>query len=142
MDSWSELTDYVRFDPTPPELLALCVNPLEPIEEEKRENAKMRFSGKRLHIVGGQPSEHVIARIKEMTGIDGRRISWLPSEKSKPPRDLDKRWKNLQNGRDITVCVTGRIGHASALVAQTTARKAGVTYIEVETANEIANALL
>jgi hypothetical protein len=96
-----------------------------------RESTRDRFAGARLHIAGDQPSDYVIAKIKEATGLDARKISWLAAEKSKAPRHLDNRWRSLKAGRDIAICITGRIGHASAAAAQAAANKAGVRYIEV-----------
>jgi hypothetical protein len=127
----------VTFLPPPPNQLELCIRPGAALEAESADAAHMFYSGKRVHIVGGQPTDRVIRAVTELAGLAPSDVTWLPSEKGKPPRDLKKKWANLRADRDITVCVTGRIGHAQSEAAAKAADGCGVVHIRVESANEL-----
>ncbi|HEY9311362.1 hypothetical protein [Williamsia sp.] len=136
--SWSRMESAVAIDPAPPESLELCFEPHRQLSVERTGAIAGIFSGQRLHIVGGKASEHVVEAICRATGLSLADIEWIPSEKGKKPRDLDKRWGNLRPGKDIALCVTGRIGHSEARAAKIAAVGCGVVYFEVESVNEIA----
>ncbi|MEV4207555.1 hypothetical protein [Nocardia salmonicida] len=137
-DNWAKSADFVVFNPSPPQPLALCMWPGLELVEEKNELVRLRLEGYRLHIVGAKKMGRTIEHITEKTGIPARSVSWIESEKSQKPRNLDSRWSGLAVGRDITVCVTGRIGHESSIKAQEIAKKAGVPYLPIENVNDIA----
>ncbi|MBF6445553.1 hypothetical protein IU434_26470 [Nocardia farcinica] len=139
--SWEFETELVEFSPQPPNALALCFAPGIKLTEERANELRAKFVGKRIHIVGGQPSERVLKSIMDTTGLPARSVDWIPSERSQKPRDLDKKWDCLEPGRDITICVTGRIGHAQSNAARAAAKKAGVPYLPIEQANDIPGGL-
>jgi hypothetical protein len=138
---WSAPSEHITFTPPPPPRLAICTQPGETLSAEAEADLHEYFAGKRLHIVGGQQSESVIVEIRRATAITLRNITWFASERTKKPRDLDKRLAKLQAERDIIVCVTNRIGHSESEAAAVAAEKAGVRYISVESRNDIAAAL-
>ncbi|MEU2005954.1 DUF2325 domain-containing protein [Rhodococcus sp. NPDC019627] len=140
--SWSEDCVKVWFTPPPPSELEICVDARSPLAIETRATVEAALRGRRVHIVGGKPNQRIYKSIFEMTGIRESDIHWIAAEKSKPPRDLDKKWGSLRPDRDIAICITGRIGHAQSERAATTAAKAGVIYLPLESANEIESALV
>ncbi|MEV0541927.1 hypothetical protein [Nocardia salmonicida] len=140
-EHWSGKAESVRFVPPPPNSLFLCFEPGISLPDDKLTLVHAKLLGHRVHIVGGQPSDQVLKQISTTTGIQRKMIEWIPSERTKKPRDLDKKWLLLKPGRDIAVCVTGRIGHAQSEVARDTAKKAGVPYLPIEKAVDIASQL-
>jgi hypothetical protein len=136
--NWATPSPEVNFTPPPPGSLALCLEPNLDLSIEIQAEIHAFYRNWRLHIVGGKPDERVLGELIESTGIDGAAIQWIPSEKNKPPRKLAHQWSGLKTGRDMTVCITGRIGHAQSSVAEKAAAKCGVPHIQVERATEIA----
>ncbi|WP_406048224.1 hypothetical protein [Kribbella sp. NBC_00889] len=136
-ENWATASLDVTFDPPPPNSLALCFEPNMELSIEVETEIHEFFIGRKLHIVGGKPDERVLAEIIEATGLESSSIQWIPSEKNKPPRKLADQWSGLKAGRDITVCITGRIGHAQSAVAERAAAKCGVPHIQAERASEI-----
>lgn len=137
-DSWAASAEFVAFDPSPPQPLALCLQPGIELAEEQNELVRSRLQDYRLHIVGAKKMNRLVEQISEKTGIPVQSISWIESEKSQKPRNLDSRWSGLMTGRDITVCITGRIGHPSSIKAQKIAKNAGVPYLPIDNVNDIA----
>ena len=109
---------------------------------ERAEAVQAYFDGKRIHVVGGQPDRFVSDAIADCTGISADELIWLPCERAKPPRNLDQRWSGLSPERDVTICITGRVGHSTSHKAKTAASKKAVVHLQVETANEIVEALV
>ncbi|WP_280361138.1 hypothetical protein [Nocardia wallacei] len=136
--SWERLSQSVTFLPPSPASLSLCFEANVSLLAERADFVKEFYDGRHIHIVGGKRLDPVIGQILKVTGLGRKSISWIEAERTKKPRDLDKRWAHLNSGRDVAVCVTGRIGHASSLAAATAARKALVPYIPIESANDIA----
>jgi hypothetical protein len=139
---WSYAADEVFVSPPPPSRLALCFEPGATLAVELADRIREKFSEKKLIIIGGQPSDRVLDEIRHATGISRRSITWIASERSKKPRDLDRRLAKLDPCRDIVICVTGQIGHAESEAAATAAAKAGVAYFPIENRNDIANRLI
>lgn len=139
---WAHPSEVVSIDPPPPPQLALCFTPGAALHEELLAQTQDQFAEKRLIIIGGQPADRVVDAITKLTGMSRRNISWIASERTKKPRDLDKRLARLDPRRDIVVCVTGRIGHSESEAAAVAARAAGVEYFAIENRNDIANRLV
>jgi hypothetical protein len=140
---WVTLASEVKFTPPPTASSALSLfSAWDRVAFGAICQSSIVLSCKRLHIVGGRDSPQVLVRIIAVTGLDYEDIDWLEAEKSKPPSDLKRRWAHLDAQRDITVCITGRIGHAQSLAAATAAGKRGAIHIEVESANGLADALV
>lgn len=141
-EDWSDATaSVVSVSPTPPPQLELCFDAGATLAAEQDESVRNYFDGFRLHLVGGRPDSNVLATIAETTGLSEGDISWIPCEKAKPPRNLDERWGGLRPTQDITICITGRVGHATSGKAKVAATKAGVTHLQVESANDVCGAL-
>src|SRR5450759_14602 len=135
---WVTQASEVKYTPPQPPQLYLCFQAEDELPLEQSAKVQSYFQGRRLHIVGGRDSPQVLGRIIEVTGLNYEDIDWLEAEKSKPLSDLKRRWSHLDAARDITVCITGRIGHAQSQAADKAARKCGVIHIEVESANGLA----
>lgn len=141
-ENWDDPnSSVVKVDPPPPADIELCFTPGAELDVESVASMREFYLGRQLFLVGGQVENRVVAQIIERTGIEESAIRWLPCEKAKPPRDLDKRWKHLDPNRDVTVCVTGRVGHATSLAAASAARKSGTVHLQVEHVSEIVGAL-
>ncbi|GGU34224.1 hypothetical protein GCM10007979_36660 [Nocardioides albus] len=132
-DHWNS-TDAteIEVEPPPPASLHLCSTPGAELPSEECERIHKFYKDKRLHIVGGREERRIIDSLVTTLGLKAADITWHPCEKAKPPRNLDNRWRYLEPGRDITVCITGRAGHATSEKAKAAAERAGVTYLFVE----------
>lgn len=142
VDSWDDEVTQVDCVPSPPAELHLCREPGLQLPAEFDAAVAAFFSTRRVHIVGGRPEERVVRRIEEGPLALAGRLSWIPSEKNKPPRGLDRSWSGLSPDIDVTVCITGRIGHAASGKAATVAMSRGVAHLKVESANGIESALI
>lgn len=136
-DMWSEVGTEARCVPPPPEVVELLFQPRGKLRSDRLERARLRLSGKRVKIVGGQPSSRVINEIVERLGLSESDVNWTPSECHKKP-SFDS-WRGLHRDRDVTVCITGRIGHASSQKAAIIAQRAQVQLIRVESASDVAS---
>ena len=132
----------IGIDPPPPPLLEACYRAGAPLQAEQIAKIRSFFSDKRLHIVGGQIDKKVISTLCSRLAIENGEVVWLACEKAKPPRDLDKRWKMLDGERDITICITGRVGHATSKSAARASELAGAPHILVEFPAGIEQALV
>ncbi|GAB2566750.1 hypothetical protein [Kribbella endophytica] len=139
--NWDFVSGEVSFAPPPPHSLLLCFKPGDELLAETKGKIESAFVGMRVHIVGGKVDDRVLAQIADATGVSVDKIQWIESEKGKPPRKLRKQWSGLKPGKDITVCVTGRIGHSQSAVADEASAACGVPHLQVERASEIANSL-
>lgn len=138
--SWDETASTIMVKPPPPAQLVVCFEPSRKLEIEQESELQEFFSSRRLFVVGGRPDPCSVKKLQQL-GLSAERVIWTPSEKSKPPRNLDDKWSGLNADRDITVCITGRIGHSESGKAEDLAQRRGVTYIPAETANEAIRAL-
>lgn len=136
-DHWADQTPTISVDPGPPDELSLCMSPGAELECERKAALREYFKNKRLHIVGGQPDQFLMRSISEELGIAVEQIAWISCERARPPRHLDRTWGGLDAGRDITVCITGRVGHATSNTAQVTARRRGAIHLQIESAGDI-----
>lgn len=140
-DHWDTSARHVYCDPPSPARLALCTEPGADLAEEQSETVKNFFYQLRLHVVGARPDAAVIADVVETLGVNEDDVHWLPCERARPPRNLGDRWSGLRPGRDITVCITGRVGHATSEKAQSAAAKSGVPHLRVELPSQIVSTL-
>lgn len=131
----------ISITPPPPSELEACLVPGIELVVERSSKIKTAFADKRLHVVGGQVDQTIISDLYDKCGILAGDISWLPCEKAKPPRDLGKRWKHLDARRDVAVCITGRVGHATSNAASVAAKRAGVPYLEIEYPSQLVRRL-
>lgn len=137
--SWLDVS-HVECRPTPPATLPLCREPGGKLDSERADELRAYFEERRVHIIGGREDARLVVAIKEELGCS--EVTWLPSEKNKPPRNISRAWGGLVSGRDITVCITGRIGHAASGKAEVEARRRGVAHLKVETVNEVYDGLV
>lgn len=138
--TWGNGEQRVMCEPPPPGLLELCYAPHGETRAEAHRGAREFYARRRVHVVGGQVESAILKRLQEQFELADR-VHWIPSEKNKPPSGLDKRWGGLAGDRDVTVCITGRIGHAASEKAARVSRSRGVTHIEVQSATGIVAAL-
>lgn len=134
--SWAASTVYLQISPQPPRRLEICTEPNAPVALEVQGDLRDLLSSKRLFIVGGKTDLTVVNGLREL-GFSRDAINWLESEKAKPPRNLDERWGALDSLRDVTVCITGRVGHSTSGKARVIASKREVPHLLVETARDV-----
>lgn len=139
--NWSFATDHVTLDPPQPPKLPLCMVAGSELAAERQEAVFKFFKGVTLHIVGARPESPILERLALEIGIAETDIRWLACERARPPRDLDARWSGLAPKSDVTVCITGRVGHATSAKAQRAAKKADVVHLQVETPTKLVDAL-
>lgn len=132
----------ITVSPGPPEFIELCYKPDEELRSEGEESLRKYYEGKRIHIVGGQVDENIKSKILARLSMSQEDLLWLPCEKAKPPRNLDRRWASLDPYRDITMCITGRVGHATSIVAAKSAAKVGAVHVLTELPSGIEQALV
>lgn len=140
-DHWESAPAIIRFSPPPPEELELCTEPGQELRAQVAEACREFYLGKRVHIVGGQRVERDVLATQTATGLPADSITWIPSEKGKPARDISNRWSGLDPDRDVTVCVTGRIGHAQSAAAAAAATRRGCVHLLVETSRDLPDVL-
>ena len=134
--SWAFITEYLQVSPQPPGRLEICTEPNAPLALETEGDLRDLVSSKRLFIVGGKVDSVVVDGLREL-GFAPDAINWLESERAKPPRNLDERWGTLAPPRDVTVCITGRVGHATSGSARRIADRRQVPHLHAETARHV-----
>lgn len=139
---WTPPGPKVCLEPGPPKSLALCDAPFSPLLVEKDLRVHAYFAEKRIHVVGGRPSDQVPAVLALLLGMEVDSIIWRPGEKGKPPRDIKKRWSKLDPLRDVTACLTGCIGHSASETARRAADSRGLVHLRAETVDELGRALV
>jgi len=143
LDCWGELeNDTIRVTPSPPRELEVFFEPNKELRTERSLRIKKYYSDKRIHIVGGAEDTGIKNQIINQLGVLEKNISWDGSELKQRPRDIEKRWHELRPERDIVVCLTGRIGHATSIVAEVAAKKQNVVYLEARKSSNIIDALI
>ncbi len=141
-DHWDDPSaTQVEIEPPSPPRLSLCVTAGERLAEECEAALRAFYCGKRIHIVGARPDANIEATILGRLKLDPSDLNWITCEKARPPWDLAARWRALLPDRDITVCITGRVGHATSKMAATAARTQGVIHLRVETPQQVVAAL-
>jgi hypothetical protein len=138
--NWEKLEFTVKVLPPPPMELLMCFDPSAELDVERDDSVKEFCGSKRVFIVGGRPDRTSMRRL-EALGIAERNVEWIKSEKTQRPQDLDKKWSGLNPERDITLCITGRIGHPQAEKAKTLADRRGVLHLMGHSANDAISAL-
>lgn len=133
--SWAASSAYLEVSPQPPRRLEICTEPNAPVALQAQGDLRDLLSSKRLFIVGGKIDSAVVDRLCEL-GLPRDAISWLESEKAKPPRNLDERWGTLESPRDVTLCITGRVSHATSGKARQVAGRREVPHLLAETAKD------
>lgn len=139
---WQEAAPSVEVIPPPPMELALCFDAGVELPAEARAVIARFYKSRRIHLVGGKRDQRVVAEITLGTGVPEDQIVWIECERARPPRNLDARWRHLDADVDVTVCITGRVGHATSENAARAAGKSKVAHLKVETAGEIVRALI
>jgi hypothetical protein len=137
---WDREADELRFEPPPPESIALLFTPNRRLPQERERAVTRYLRDRRITIVGGEPSPHIVAALSERFAIPQRKIRWVgcnPGERL----NLDS-LDGLQASVDVVYCVTGHIGHAGSTKARKRCRKRGTQLREVEHANDIAEDLV
>lgn len=141
VNHWADTSPTLVIRPGPPNELMLCAAPGQQLPHEVFSLAARFFHGKKVKIVGGQRDGVVIKRLNTELGIEAAAVEWIACEKAKPPRNLDLTWGGLDPDRDITVCITGRVGHATSMAAKAAALKRGALHLQVEYASEVVKEL-
>jgi hypothetical protein len=136
---WGSRVAMLSCEPPPPRDVQLIFRPGESLHEQTIADVRSWFRGRRVHIVGGQRDSRLVERIAETVGISTSDIHWLSSERHKQPR-IAQRWVSLSAARDVAVCITGRISHATWNAAKQYG--SAVPYVEVERAGEIVDRLV
>lgn len=143
MTSWDSPPEpAVRIVPGPPTTLEACFSPNLELEAEKSQTIHSYYATRRVHFVGGQVDARYMEHLCEILGVDAAQVTWIPSEKSKPPRDLDKTWGSLVPDRDITVCITGRMSHSTWNAARKTTQSRGLIRLDAEHVSDVEGLLL
>ncbi len=127
----------VQVSPPPPPVVELCFNAKEPLQAETTREVHQFFSAKHLHVVGPKLTHSMKAALKSDLGLPERNLTWHQSEKAKPIKDLDDRWRHLDPHKDITVCIYGKVGHSVSRQAEVAAKKAGVPHLHVQDVKDI-----
>lgn len=97
---------------------------------------------KKILIVGGQRDAAYMETIAREVGIRPSDVTWLPCEKTKPPRHLPKRIAGAAMSDTVVVCITGKVGHSTSGTAKDECASRGVEYIEAYTVDEIVPGIL
>lgn len=121
--------------------IELIFDPTQEPSATRADAIKTTFEGHRLHLVGGSPTASALSMFESVLGLQAADVHWIPSEKSKPPRNIDERWSGLDPARDVTICITGRVSHAVWEQADKAAAKAGLVMIECQTQGMLIAAL-
>lgn len=124
---------------------ALVIELLFDVNKETRAVAaadlRAFFGKRRIHVVGGSITNSAIKQIQSELGVSEGAIQWIASEKSKPARDIDKRWAGLDPKRDVTVCITGRVSHSVWMAADKASNKSGLQMVECASQGQIVGSL-
>ena len=134
--NWEELRDTVKVLPPPPMELLMCFDPSAELDIERDNSVREFYDSKRIFIVGGRPDRTSLKKL-EALGITERNVEWIKSEKTQRPQDLDQKWSGLNPERDITACVTGRIGHPQAEKAKSLADRRDVPHLRGDSPSDV-----
>jgi hypothetical protein len=102
---------------------------------------KSVFAKRRVHVLGGSITDSALASLRSQLGLPDDAVHWITSEKSKPARDIDKRWAQLDPARDVAVCITGRVSHSVWEQGDKAAAKRGLEMIECSTQGQLVESL-
>lgn len=138
-ENWDGRVRFVRCEPPPPREIQLLFSPDEPLDAESTQYARGWLAGRTVRVVGGQPEPRTLERVRDELGTGN--VQWLPCERHKKPA-IRKRWQGMTSERDVAVCITGRVGHATSQAAERLARSAGVPYLEIEKATGLPEGLV
>ncbi len=136
---WRRPVDAVRFYPPPPESLPFVLAPRQRLAEECDLAVALALSDRKIKIIGGLFSEHLIQTLESRFLVLGGQIEWRVAEPNQNV-NLDL-LHGLQDGVDIVFCVTEHVGHDTWEAARKQCRKRGVELREVRKVNEIAGHL-
>jgi hypothetical protein len=136
---WSSPADAVKFDPPPPDLLPFVLQPGQRLTQERDKAVATLCSERKITIVGGLFSEHVMKTLRHRFSIDGKQVKWLVAERNQDV-NLDA-LSGVRREADIVFCITEPIGHDTWQAARRQCRRRGVELHEVRRVNEIADSL-
>jgi hypothetical protein len=137
---WAEVSDAVAFDPPPPELLPILVEPGQRLAAEVDDEVATALLGHRVTIVGGRESQIVMGDLLGRFGVPADQIRWVEAGGSK--RLKLELLNAVRPDRDVVFCVTGYISHADSEKVQTLCARRGVVAHCVEKRLEIITALI
>jgi len=126
----------------PPLNVVLVFDPNSPTAEERDRELATELSGRKIVFVGGQVDSRLIENLSARLGKNSNDFDWRPSEKNKPPRNLDKLVSGAASSGAIIVCITGKIGHSESISLRESCKTKKVTFLWVESATESMSALL
>jgi hypothetical protein len=134
--NWSREASSISFDPPPPQRVDLALEPKQTMPAEIDIAVTQYLRHRRLTIVGGIPSQHIINEICGRFGVSRSKIEWIGSEPGTRPNlaPLD----GLQAKVDVVYLVTGHIGHDGSTKAKQCCRKRGTLIREIRHGNDLA----
>lgn len=133
--NWSRPVSSVSFDPPPPQQVDLAFQPKQEMPAEIDIAVTRYLSRRRLTIVGGIPSQHIIDQIRTRFGVSSSKIEWIGSE---PGARMNLApLEGLQAKIDVVYVVTGHIGHDGSSKARKCCRKRGMQAREIEHGNDL-----
>jgi hypothetical protein len=139
-EHWEYSSDSVTLRPPPPVEMPLAFEPHAISEREKEARVAMRLQQARVLVVGGKQSVEVVTNLEGRFDLPVDQITWIEVEPHKHPNV--KRLMGARPGRDVIVCITGKIGHAESEKVVSIARSRGIDPLLVEKASEIAEGLV
>lgn len=132
---WDADAAVVTFDPPPPDHLPLISRPRQRLATERDLDVATYLAKRRITILGGEPSPHVLKKISNRFKISQREIRWVGCD-SGERINLDC-LDGIQAQVDVVYCVTGHISHAGSNKARKQCVKRGCQLREVEHGSDI-----
>jgi hypothetical protein len=138
-ERWKTGTRRSACQPPPPTSIELCMHPNDAVGQERLLRSRSWLKGRRLHIVGGRSEDRILSDIADCLGVPPENVDWESCELRKKPKLSS--WTNLRADRDVAVCITGHIGHASSEKALELAGRARVVCLSVRCGGDIVEGL-
>jgi hypothetical protein len=123
----------------PEDPIELCMHPNDAVGQERLLRSRSWLKGRRLHIVGGRSEDRILSDIADCLGVPPENVDWESCERRTKPKLSS--WTNLRADRDVAVCITGHIGHASSEKALELAGRARVVCLSVRCGGDIVEGL-
>lgn len=133
--NWSREASSISIDPPPPERVDLALEPKQAMPAEIDIAVTQYLCHRRLTIVGGIPSRHIVDEVCGRFDVSRSKIEWIGSE---PGTRLNlSPLEGLQAKVDVVYLVTGHIGHDGSTKAKQCCRKRGMQIREIKHGNDL-----
>ncbi len=136
---WARPAEVVKVTPPPPSEVQLIVNPGQKLLAEQTYLVRRELRRKRVTIIGGKETKHVIEAICDLCSVDENNLRWVEAEPEKNP-NLDC-LLGVRVENDVVVCITGAIGHSDSATVIRRCRRGGMEPILVEKRSDIERAI-